>query len=55
LNELGQKAVSVAIKGAAEALEHNIDHLNDLDSGCGDGDCGSTLGRWANGIFNASN
>lgn len=46
LGELGQKAVLAAIRGAAEALEHKVDHLNELDSGCGDGDCGSTLGRW---------
>ena len=50
LDDLGQKAVLAAIRGAADALEEKVDHLNDLDSGCGDGDCGSTLGRWVTAV-----
>lgn len=42
--------MKLAINGAALALESNVENLNELDSGCGDGDCGSTLNRWAEGI-----
>jgi hypothetical protein len=41
----------IAIHAAANALESNADRLNELDSGCGDGDCGSTLNRWADGTI----
>uniref|UniRef100_A0A0P4ZC34 Triokinase/FMN cyclase n=1 Tax=Daphnia magna TaxID=35525 RepID=A0A0P4ZC34_9CRUS len=50
LSERGQRALKVAIYGAASALESNVDYLNELDSGCGDGDCGSTLNRWVEGV-----
>jgi hypothetical protein len=43
---LGQNAVYQAIHGAADALEQKVDLLNHLDSGCGDGDCGSTFNLW---------
>lgn len=51
LSEQGQRALKVAIYGAASALESNVDYLNELDSGCGDGDCGSTLNRWVEGKY----
>ncbi|XP_046637973.1 triokinase/FMN cyclase-like [Daphnia pulicaria] len=50
LSKRGQRALKIAIHGAASALESHIDRLNELDSGCGDGDCGSTLNRWVDGV-----
>ena len=47
LDEWQRNAARLALQGAAEALEQHTECLNDLDSGCGDGDCGSTLKRWA--------
>jgi hypothetical protein len=51
LSDRGQIALKNAIHAAASALESNVDHLNELDSGCGDGDCGSTLNRFADGTL----
>lgn len=34
---------------AAKSLRANEEKLNELDSGCGDGDCGSTLRRLGDG------
>jgi len=45
LNDSDQATLLAAIHSAATELERNIDHLNRLDSGCGDGDCGSTFGH----------
>lgn len=37
---------------AARSLQANEEKLNELDSGCGDGDCGSTLRRLGDAIVN---
>lgn len=50
LTDRGQQALKLAIHAAANALESSVELLNELDSGCGDGDCGSTLNRWAEGV-----
>lgn len=42
-------ALTFAIREACGALIENRDLLNQLDSGSGDGDCGSTLESGANG------
>lgn len=39
-----------ALEVAAIDLINHTDKINELDSGCGDGDCGSTLARLAKGI-----
>lgn len=41
-----EQAVRLALQAAADALEQQVDWLNQLDSGCGDGDCGSTFQCW---------
>ncbi len=51
MSERGRRALKIAIHGAASALESNVERLNELDSGCGDGDCGSTLNRWVDGAL----
>ena len=51
MSERGRRALKIAIHGAASALESNVERLNELDSGCGDGDCGSTLNRFADGTL----
>ncbi|KAE8750377.1 hypothetical protein FOCC_FOCC002935 [Frankliniella occidentalis] len=40
-----------ALETAAKDLIQHADKMNELDSGCGDGDCGSTLARLAKGIL----
>jgi len=45
LSDSGKNMLQASIDAAAMALEKNIDRLNQLDSGCGDGDCGSTFGQ----------
>ena len=40
-----------AILAACETMVTNEEHLNQLDTGCGDGDCGSTLRRGAQGML----
>lgn len=44
--DLQQKVLS-ALSGACKAICEKEGELNDLDSGCGDGDCGTTLKRGA--------
>lgn len=39
------------LTAASNAIITEEKHLNELDSGCGDGDCGSTLRRLAEGIL----
>ena len=49
---LGAEGVATfkkAITLAADALKSNESHLNELDSGAGDGDCGSTIVRGITG------
>ena len=45
----GKEAVLMkqCLLAAARSLQANEEKLNELDSGCGDGDCGSTLRRLA--------
>ncbi|XP_034253977.1 PTS-dependent dihydroxyacetone kinase 1, dihydroxyacetone-binding subunit DhaK-like [Thrips palmi] len=40
-----------ALEAAAMDLIHHADKMNELDSGCGDGDCGSTLARLAKALI----
>lgn len=40
-----------ALEAAALDLIKHADKMNELDSGCGDGDCGSTLARLAKGMI----
>ncbi|XP_014674525.1 PREDICTED: triokinase/FMN cyclase-like [Priapulus caudatus] len=46
----GRDALQRAVRSACEALIARHDHLNALDEGCGDGDCGSTITRGAKGV-----
>lgn len=46
-----QKCVVDALVSACKALCEKETELNQLDSGCGDGDCGSTMKRGAEGIL----
>ncbi|XP_049773452.1 triokinase/FMN cyclase-like [Schistocerca cancellata] len=51
---LGDEETSVfkeCLSAASNAIITAEKHLNELDSGCGDGDCGSTLRRLAEGIL----
>lgn len=52
--ELHHSWSQILVKGlekAATDLIQHADKMNELDSGCGDGDCGSTLARLAKGIL----
>jgi len=54
LNEREQRVMKLCLKNACMAMIEEEARLNELDRGCGDGDCGSTLRRLADGIVNAS-
>ena len=43
------KQFQSAVIAACEALKNHKDKINELDSECGDGDCGTTLEHLANG------
>lgn len=45
-----QNILKQCLKSACESLIEKESFINDLDRGCGDGDCGSTLSRLANGM-----
>ena len=42
-NESQQKLFKECLRNASQAIIKEENHLNDLDRGCGDGDCGTTL------------
>jgi len=49
LNGREQQVMKLCLKNACVAIIEKEAHLNELDRGCGDGDCGSTLKRLADG------
>lgn len=49
LNAHEQRLTKLCLKNACKAVIKQEAHLNELDRGCGDGDCGSTLKRFAEG------
>ncbi|KYQ56693.1 Bifunctional ATP-dependent dihydroxyacetone kinase/FAD-AMP lyase (cyclizing) [Trachymyrmex zeteki] len=51
LNVSDQRLIKLCLKNACVAIIEKETYLNGLDRGCGDGDCGSTLKRFANGIL----
>ena len=46
-----QNILKQCLKSACESIIEKESFINDLDRGCGDGDCGSTLTRLANGMY----
>ncbi|KAG5318886.1 TKFC cyclase, partial [Pseudoatta argentina] len=52
LNVTDQRLIKLCLKNGCIAVIEKEAYLNELDRGCGDGDCGSTLKRFANGILN---
>lgn len=55
LNIREQRLMKLCLKNACEAITEIEEYLNQLDRGCGDGDCGSTLKRLADSkILNAN-
>ncbi|CAH0406787.1 unnamed protein product [Chilo suppressalis] len=51
LSSSEQSLLRDCLKTASEALIQNVELLNRLDSGCGDGDCGNTLKRFSLAIL----
>ncbi|XP_011705072.1 PREDICTED: bifunctional ATP-dependent dihydroxyacetone kinase/FAD-AMP lyase (cyclizing)-like isoform X2 [Wasmannia auropunctata] len=51
LNVRHQRLIESCLKDACAAIIEKEAYLNGLDRGCGDGDCGSTLKRFADGIL----
>ncbi|XP_012525510.1 triokinase/FMN cyclase isoform X2 [Monomorium pharaonis] len=51
LNVPDQQLIKSCLKNACAAIIEKEAYLNGLDRGCGDGDCGSTLKRFADGIL----
>lgn len=52
LNVREQRLIKTCLENACAAIVEQETYLNELDRGCGDGDCGSTLKRFADGILN---
>ncbi|EZA59458.1 triokinase/FMN cyclase [Ooceraea biroi] len=52
LNIREQHMMKLCLKNACTAIIEKEGYLNELDRGCGDGDCGSTLKRLADNILN---
>ncbi|KAL6261264.1 hypothetical protein P5V15_008786 [Pogonomyrmex californicus] len=52
LNVRDQHLIKSCLENASAAIIEKEAYLNELDRGCGDGDCGSTLKRFADGILN---
>ncbi|KAK0161994.1 hypothetical protein PV327_008378 [Microctonus hyperodae] len=53
LNEHESALLKRCLENACNAIIEHRDKLNDLDRGCGDGDCGSTHSLLANGILSS--
>ncbi|XP_011869124.1 PREDICTED: bifunctional ATP-dependent dihydroxyacetone kinase/FAD-AMP lyase (cyclizing)-like isoform X2 [Vollenhovia emeryi] len=51
LNARDQRLIESCLRDACAAIVEKEAYLNGLDRGCGDGDCGSTLKRFADGIL----
>jgi len=50
LNAREQDLIKLCLENACTAIIEKESHLNELDRGCGDGDCGSTLKRLADSM-----
>ncbi|CAK1540769.1 unnamed protein product [Leptosia nina] len=50
LSKIEQNITRKSLQAAADELVKNEDLLNKLDSGCGDGDCGITLKKFAEAV-----
>ncbi|XP_046417141.1 triokinase/FMN cyclase-like isoform X2 [Neodiprion pinetum] len=50
LNEEGENLLRKCLKRACMAITAKENYINELDTGCGDGDCGTTMRRLAEGI-----
>lgn len=50
LNAHEQRLIKMCLENACAAIVEQEAYLNELDRGCGDGDCGSTLKRFADGM-----
>lgn len=50
LNVCEQRLIKLCLENACAAVIEQEMYLNELDRGCGDGDCGSTLKRFAEGM-----
>lgn len=46
-----QCLIKLCLENACTAIIEKETHLNELDRGCGDGDCGSTLKRLADSMW----
>ncbi|XP_014483599.1 PREDICTED: triokinase/FMN cyclase-like isoform X2 [Dinoponera quadriceps] len=55
LNTQEQCLTKLCLENACVAISDNEEYLNELDRGCGDGDCGSTMKRLADGVLNNLN
>ncbi|GAB1867170.1 Triokinase/FMN cyclase [Camponotus japonicus] len=55
LNVCEQRLIKLCLENACAAVIEQEMYLNELDRGCGDGDCGSTLKRFAEGILDNLN
>ncbi|XP_024878569.1 triokinase/FMN cyclase-like isoform X1 [Temnothorax curvispinosus] len=51
LNARDQRLIDSCLRDSCAAIIEKEAYLNGLDRGCGDGDCGSTLKRFADGIL----
>lgn len=51
LKESESKVFKIAVTAACEAIKANAEKLNELDAGCGDGDCGTTMAFFADAIL----
>lgn len=53
LNEEEENLLRKCLENACRAITEKENEINELDSGCGDGDCGSTMRRLATGKLRA--
>nr|CAD7423332.1 unnamed protein product [Timema monikensis] len=51
ISQGGSAVLTQCLKAIARALIDSEQRLNELDSGCGDGDCGTTLRLFAEGVL----
>nr|CAD7569435.1 unnamed protein product [Timema californicum] len=51
ISQSGSAVLTQCLKAIARALIDSEQRLNELDSGCGDGDCGTTLRLFAEGVL----
>lgn len=53
LNEAAENVLRACLENACSSIKDNENKINELDSECGDGDCGTTLRRLAEGRVQA--